>query len=295
MKIPESIHDTYTLKNGLKIPVIGFGTFNLGADHETVVDRICHAAELGYRFFDTASVYMNEQGVGEGLRRSSIPREEFFVSSKVWNQDQGYDGTIAAVQETLQDMKTDYLDLYLIHWPIAYGHDDDWKAMVCETWRAMTELYHAGVIRALGVSNFMQNHLAVLDHEEVPVMANELERNLGYPQDDIHDYCHEHGIVTISYSPIQGIHLKRPLIDELCQKYGKNAAQIVLRWHIQQGSIPIPRSYNYSHMESNLKTFDFSLTDEEMSAISHLEDLAERRHHPDTNRPTLDRHKWTKV
>ena len=295
MNNPKSLQETFTLKNGQKIPVMGFGTFNLGASHETVTDCICHAAELGYRFFDTASVYMNEQGVGEGLRRSGIPREELFVSSKVWNQDQGYEGTIAAVHETLQDMKTDYLDLYLIHWPIAFGHDDDWKIMVSETWRAMTELYHAGVIRALGVSNFMQHHLAVLDHEDVPVMANELERNLGYPQEDIHHYCHDQGIVTISYSPIQGINQDRPLIRTLCSKYGKTAAQIVLRWHLQLGSIPIPRSYNYEHMQSNLEVFDFELTQEEVVAISSLEDLAVRRNHPDTNRVNLDRHKWVKV
>lgn len=299
MHIPKSITETYELKNGVKIPCFGYGTYMFRVDHETSVDRIRHAAQIGYRLFDTASFYMNEQGLGEALRTCGVPMEELFVSSKIWNMEQGYDSTIASFNETLEDMQFDYLDMYLIHWPIAYGHDDDWQFMVKETWRAMTDLYKQGKIRVLGVSNFLQHHLAVLDGEEVPVCVDELERNLGYPQDEIHDFCHENGIVTISYSPLRGINKEWPLIASLSEKYGKNAAQIVLRWNVQQGSIPIPRSYTYEHMQSNMEVFDFELTDEEMAAISALVDVPgpdERpRQHPDVDRINMDRHFKTKI
>lgn len=296
MQTPKSYQDTYELKNGVRIPCIGYGTYMYGVDHETSVDRIRHAAQIGYRLFDTASFYMNEQGMGEALRTCGVPREELFISSKVWNQDQGYDATIASFNETLEDMQMDYLDMYLIHWPIAFGHDDDWQFMVKETWRAMTDLYKQGKIRVLGVSNFLEHHLAVLDGEEIPVCVNELERNLGYPQMEIHDFCHAHDIVTISYSPLRCIHRERPLINALAEKYGKTPAQIALRWNIQLGSIPIPRAYTYEHMSGNLDVFDFELTDEEVAQISSLEDIIERPHqHPDIDRIPLDRHFKTKI
>ena len=297
MQTPKSYQDTYELKNGVRIPCFGYGSYMYGVDHETSVDRIRHAAQIGYRLFDTAGFYMNAQGLGEALRTSGVPREELFVSSKVWNQDQGYDTTIAAFNEELEDMQLDYLDMYLIHWPIAYGHDDDWQFMVRETWRAMTDLYKQGKIRVLGVSNFLEHHLAVLDDMEIPVCVDELERNLGYPQTQIHDFCHENGIATISYSPMRGIKHDRPLLNALGEKYGKNPAQIVLRWNIQLGSIPIPRAYTYEHMESNLDVFDFELTDEEVAAITDLEDIPEQRprQHPDVDRIPLDRHFKTKI
>ena len=294
MNVPKSFQDTYTLKNGLKIPCMGFGTYMYGVSHETSVDCIRHAAQIGYRLFDTASLYMNERGMGETLRTCGVPREELFISSKIWNQDQGYDATMVAFHEGLTDMGMDYYDMYLIHWPIAKDHDDDWQFMVRETWRAMTDLYHQGKIRVLGVSNFLQHHLAVLDDEELPVCVDELERNLGYPQDEIHDFCHENNIVTISYSPLLKVNEPRPLIQSLCEKYGKNAAQITLRWNIQQCSIPIPRSYNYEHMESNMDIFDFELTAEEMAAISALEDI-NKHQHPDVVRIPIDRHWKTKI
>ena len=294
MPIAKSMQDTFTLRNGVQIPALGFGTYKYGVSHETTVDSICLAAQLGYRLFDTASLYMNEQGLGEGLRRSGIPREELFVSSKVWNQDQGYEATMAAFQEGLDDCKLGYYDLYLIHWPIAKDHDDDWQYQVRETWRAMEDLYKAGKIRALGVSNFLEHHLAVLDDAEIPVMVNELERNFGYPQNEIHDYCHARGIVTISYSPLLGATAERPLVTALSQKYGKTPAQIALRWNIQLGSIPIPRSYDETHMRQNMEVFDFELTQEEMDALSALEDI-NKHQHPDVDRIGIDRHWKTKI
>ena len=294
MPVPHSPQDVYTLKNGVTIPVIGYGTYMYGVSHEESVACIRHAAQLGYRLFDTASLYMNEQGLGEALRTSGVPREELFISSKVWNQDQGYDGTMAAFHETLQDMQTDYLDMYLIHWPIAKDHDDDWQQMVLGTWRAMTELYQSGRIRVLGVSNFLQHHLAVLDGQEVPVMVNELERNLGYPQTEIHDFCHENGIATISYSPLAGLKNGHPLLEALSRKYSRSPAQIMLRWNIQLGCIPIPRAYNYEHMQANLQVFDFSLSDEDLAAITAAENPGKHQH-PDIDRIPIDRHWKTKI
>lgn len=296
MAAPKSLSETYTLLNGVKIPCLGFGTYKYMVSHEVTVEMIANAARIGYRLFDTASLYMNERGLGQALRQSGVPRDELFIVSKVWNQDQGYESTLAVIEESLEDLGFDYIDLYLIHWPIPAGHDDDWQQLNLETWRAMEKCYREGKLRALGVSNFLEHHLKpLMEAAEIPIMANELEMNIGYYQSQIHQFCRQNGIQVISYSPLSGIVKERPEISELCKKYNKTPAQISLRWNMQLGSIPIPRSYDYQRMAENIDIFDFDLTSEEISLISSLEDPDRKHQHPDTFRTPIDRHMKTKV
>lgn len=296
MTVPRSLTDTYTLNNGVKIPCIGYGTYQFKVTHEVSVDRNKHATQIGYRLFDTASFYMNEQGLGKALRASGVPREELFIVSKVWNAEQGYESTLAVIDESLEDLGFDYIDLYLIHWPIPHGHDDDWQKLNLETWRAMEKYYREGKLRAIGVSNFLENHLQPLMAEaEIPIMVNELEMNVGYYQSEIHKFCTSNDIRVISYSPMSGIDTVAPQLQDLCQKYGKTPAQISLRWNTQLGMIPIPRSYNYGRMQENIDIFDFELTAEELDYISSIYDDTRRHNHPDTYRFPYERHFKTKI
>lgn len=296
MAVPKSLSDTYTLINGVKIPCFGYGTYKYQVTHEVSVDRIEHAARIGYRLFDTASFYMNERGLGQALRASGVPREELFITSKVWNADQGYESTLAVIEESLEDMGFDYIDLYMIHWPIPYGHDDDWQELNLETWRAMEKCYREGKLRAIGVSNFLEHHLRpLMAKAEVPVMVNELEMNVGYYQSEIHRFCAANNIRVISYSPMSGIDTVSPKLNGLSKKYGKTPAQISLRWNTQLGMIPIPRSYDYGRMKENTEIFDFELTSDEIEYISSILDETRTHSHPDTFRFPYDRHFKTKI
>lgn len=295
MERPKSLTDTYTLNSGVKIPCIGYGTFKYQVTRETSIEMNAQAARTGYRLFDSASFYMNEKSLGDALRLSEVPREELIVTSKVWNADQGYESTLAIIDESLEDLGFDYIDLYMIHWPIPFEHDDDWQQLNLDTWRAMERRYREGKLRAIGVSNFMEHHLRpLMDAAVIPVMVNELEMNVGYYQSEIHEFCKDNGIKVISYSPLSGIEGVSPQLNDLCQKYGKTPAQISLRWNTQLGMIPIPRSYNFDRMAQNIDIFDFELTQDELAYISSIQD--DRNHnHPDTYRFPYDRHFKTKI
>lgn len=296
MQIPRAMSDRVTLKNGVQMPVLGFGTFHWQASHEFTYSSIQLAAETGYRMFDTASFYANEGGTGKGLRLSGVPREELFVASKVWNKDQGYESTLEIVAESLDDLGFDYLDLYMIHWPIPFAHDDDWRELNRETWRAMEKLYNEGKIRALGVSNFLPHHLEpLMEYATVPIMVNELEQSVGYYQKEAHEFCMKEGIQTVSYTPLGGVKSERPELEPIAKKYGKTIAQVCLRWLQQLGSVPIPKSYNPERMKENMDIFDFELTAEEVAFICTLEDTKEKHQHPDIDRIDMDRHMKTKV
>lgn len=262
MTAPKAITDRIKLVNGVEMPCLGFGTFKFKATHEMTYTTLRTAAEAGYRLIDTASLYSNERGIGRGLRESGIPREAFFVASKVWNQDHGYDSTIAAVEESLEDLGFDYIDLYMIHWPIAADHDDDWREQDLQTWRALETLYRDGKIRAIGVSNFLEHHLRpLMEKVEIPIMVNELEISIGYHQQETREFCMKNGIQPIAYTPIGGVRAARPEMRPICEKYGKTPQQICLRWVQQLSCVPIPSTYNRAHMLENLEIFDFQLTD----------------------------------
>lgn len=264
----------FTLHNGVKMPYLGLGVYKSDNDGE-VIDAVHWAIEAGYRHIDTASIYGNEEGVGEGIRRSSIPREEIFVVSKVWNSDQGYDSTLVAFEESLKRLKLNYLDLYLIHWP---GKDK-----FVETWKALEFLYKAGRIKAIGVSNFLKHHLETLLQEaEIVPMVNQMEFHPRLVQQNLIDYCMTNKIQYEAWSPLmRGGIFDIELLKDLSEKYGKSIPQIVLRWDLQKGVITIPKSSNKGRINANADLFDFELSQEDMTRIDQLDRNHRIAEHPD--------------
>lgn len=250
------------LNNGVKIPKLGFGTFKVEDGQETI-DAVKTALEVGYRHIDAASCYDNEESVGQGIVESGVPREEIFITSKVWNTDQGYESTLRAFDLSLKKLGTEYLDLYLIHWP---------KKLNKETWKALEKLYKEGKVRAIGVSNFKEYHLIdLMESAEIKPMVNQIEFHPQLSQPELLKFCKENQIQVVAWGPLmQGQLAKYPLFEELSKKYNKTPAQIVLRWDIQQGVVTIPKSINPDRIKSNADIFDFELTDEDMEKISML-------------------------
>lgn len=279
----KSLTDCYTLSNGVKIPCIGYGTFKT-PNGAAVVDSVVNAIRAGYRHIDTAHRYDNEEGVGEGIRKSGIPREEIFVTSKLGNHHHGYKETLEAFDLSLKKLGLDYLDLYLIHWPAPLVCRDVYKQKNAETWRAMEELYHAGKVRAIGLSNFWQNHIdALLETAEVRPMVNQLEIHPQFPHQELLDYCAKQQIQVESWGPlIQGKAFQYPVLKEVGEKHGKTVAQVCVRWALEKGVLPLPKSNHYERMVENADVFDFSLDEEDMKRISSLEVYGRIGKHPDT-------------
>ena len=279
----KSLADCYTLSNGVKIPCIGYGTFKT-PNGAAVVDSVVNAIRAGYRHIDTAHRYDNEEGVGEGIRKSGIPREKIFVTSKLGNHHHGYKETLEAFDLSLKKLGLDYLDLYLIHWPAPLVCRDVYKQKNAETWRAMEELYRAGKVRAIGLSNFWQNHIeGLLETAEVRPMVNQLEIHPQFPHQELLDYCAEQQIQVESCGPlIQGKAFQYPVLKEVGEKHGKTVAQVCVRWALEKGVLPLPKSNHYERMVENADVFDFSLDEEDMKKISTLEIYGRIGKHPDT-------------
>lgn len=274
--------DTFTLRNGVEIPCVGFGTWQT-PDGETAVKAVKSAIESGYHHIDAAAVYANESGVGQGIQESGIARKDLFVTSKVWNTDRGYSNTMKAFEKTLSDLKLDYLDLYLIHWPANAAHDENWKATNLDTWKALTELYKAKKVRAIGVSNFLPHHLEALAEAEVQPMVDQIEFHPGFIRQETIDYCRKHDIVVEAWSPMgSGEMLKNTTIRTLADKYGKTPAHICIRWCIQHEVIPLPKSVTPSRILDNTKVFDFALSVEDMAIIDAMKDCGWSGNDPDT-------------
>lgn len=263
--MPTSIQDTTTLHNGVKMPWFGLGVFKVKEGSE-VVESVKAAIKNGYKSIDTAAIYQNEEGVGQGIRESGIPREELFVTSKVWNADQGYESTLQAFETSLQKLGLDYLDLYLIHWP---GQD---KERFKATWKALEKLYKDGRVRAIGVSNFHVHHLEdLLEDAEIKPMVNQVEYHPHLAQKELKSFCQNHGIQLEAWSPLkQGQLLDDPTINEIAQKYGKSAAQVILRWDLQNEVVTIPKSIKEHRIIENADIFDFELSHEDMEKIDGL-------------------------
>ena len=250
------------LSNGVKMPSIGFGTYKSGSDEETA-KIIKYALETGYRQIDTASFYGNEVGIGNGIKQSNIKREDIFLVTKLWNDDHGYKKTIEAFNKSLERLQVEYIDLYLIHWP---------NKLNAETWRAFEYLYKEGKVRAIGVCNFKIGHLEELKKTaEIMPMVNQVELHPQSSKEYLLDYCNDNNIQLVAWSPImRGRIFSNELIIGLSEKYKKTIAQIVLRWHIQRGIIPIPKSSNEGRIKENLDIFDFELSADDMNAINSL-------------------------
>ena len=257
------ITGTTALSNGVKMPYLGLGVYNM--NNKEVKTAIHHALETGYRLIDTAAVYGNEKGVGEAVRENSLPREEIFITSKVWNSDQGYESTLKAFDQTMNRLGLDYLDLYLIHWPVSGRYKD--------TWKAFEKLYNEGRIRAIGVSNFLIHHLKDLmkDAEVIP-MVDQVEFHPHLVQQDFQDFCKENDIQSEAWAPLmRGKINDIPLLKGLAEKYEKTPAQIVLRWDLQKGVVTIPKSSNPERIHSNAHLFDFEISEGDMKRIDDLE------------------------
>ena len=278
-----SLTDTFTLSNGVKIPCIGFGTWE-AADGDVAVSSVLSAIKAGYRHIDTAAAYGNEASVGEAIRRSGVPREELFITSKLRNPEHGYESTLRAFADTLQRLGTDYLDLYLIHWPNPKVFRPNYKEHNLATWRAFEELYKAGKIRAIGISNFLPHHMdALLPEVEIKPMVNQIEIHPGLNREEVIPYCQEHGILLEAYSPFsRGALLEHPVLKEIAGKYGKSTAQVCLRWNLQHGYVPLPKSVHEERIRSNADVFDFALTEADMVKLDGMEPCARNSPHPDT-------------
>nr|WP_042188702.1 aldo/keto reductase [Kibdelosporangium sp. MJ126-NF4]CEL18401.1 oxidoreductase of aldo/keto reductase family, subgroup 1 [Kibdelosporangium sp. MJ126-NF4]CTQ97884.1 oxidoreductase of aldo/keto reductase family, subgroup 1 [Kibdelosporangium sp. MJ126-NF4] len=256
---------TLTLNDGVQIPQLGYGVFQIPPDE--VVKTTRTAIDSGYRLIDTATAYDNEEGVGQAVAECGVPREELFITTKVWNDDQGYNETLRAFDVSMAKLGLDYLDLYLIHWPRPR------LDKYVETWRAFEKLQTEGRIRSIGVSNFAPEHIERLTSEcGVVPSVNQVELHPGHPQHELHAYHARKGIITQAWSPIgrnQGL-LEHEKVTAIAEAHGKSTAQVVLRWHIQRGIVAIPKSVRPDRIRANIDVFDFELSGSEVDTISHL-------------------------
>lgn len=266
-----NISDTFTLENNVKIPCIGFGTWQSPAGDVTV-NAVKAAIGLGYKHIDAAAVYENQISVGQGIREAGLYRDDIFITSKLWNSERGYKKTLEAFERTISDLQVDYLDLYLIHWPASSSRFENWEELNLETWRAMTELYNKGHIRAIGVSNFMPHHLEALMKTEVKPMVNQIEFHPGYMQSETVDYCRKNNILIEAWSPLgSGRILDNELLKEMADKYNKSVAQVCIRWCLQNNTLPLPKSITPARIQENSQVFDFEISEEDMMKINNME------------------------
>lgn len=264
---------SYTLNNGVSIPVLGFGTWK-AENGEVAYQAVLEALKAGYRHIDTAAIYKNEESVGRAIRDSGIPRQEIFVTTKLWNTIHSYDETRHAFEESMEKLGLDYLDLYLVHWPNPkpLRENDEWKTRNAEVWRAMEDLYKEGKIRAIGVSNFLPHHLdALLETVRVIPAVNQVRLAPGVYQEEVVDYCREKGILLEAWGPFgQGELFEKKEVQEIAAKHGKSVAQIALAWSLAEGFLPLPKSVTASRIQSNLDCFGIELSKDEREVLKTI-------------------------
>ena len=279
-----NVNSPIKLNNGVEIPCVGYGTFRTAP--AVTAQAVQDAIAAGYRHIDTAKVYENEAGVGQGIKAAGVPREELFVTSKLWNTDRGYEATKAAFQASLDRLGLDYLDLYLIHWPANEKQFGAGAAKInAETWRAMEELYEAGKIRAIGLSNFMPHHVAeLLKTAKIKPMVDQIEVHPGWTHAEEIKKLQAMDIVVEAWGPLGGqgaTVLVDPTMQKIAATHGKSTAQVSLRWILQQGVVPLPKSVHVDRLKQNMELFDFELSNEEMQTIAALPNLGGQCKDPD--------------
>ena len=270
--------ETYTLSNGVTISKIGFGTWQI-PDGEEAYQAVSYALEVGYTHIDTAQVYQNEASVGRAIADSSLSRKDIFLTTKIWNSNRSYDLAKKSIDESLNKLGVDYLDLLLIHWPNPKPLRDHWKEANAETWKAMEDYYKAGKVCAIGVSNFMQHHLeALLETAEIKPMVNQILLAPGCPQEELVSFCRQQDILLEAYSPLgTGSIFKNDVAKQLAEKYHKSVAQVALRWSLQKGFLPLPKSVTSENIMSNVDIFDFELSADDDKKLDRIEGVARQK------------------
>ena len=271
----------FELNNGYRIPAMGFGTYRM-APEDTVASVKC-AIESGWRHIDTATIYGNEKEVGQAVRESGVPREELFITTKLQGRDRGYESTLRAFDRSLEVLGMDYIDLYLIHWPASPFFHDDWKELNAGTWRAFEELYDKGLIKSIGVSNFMPRHLnELLKTARIVPMVNQIEFHPGWLQKDCTDYCRERNILLEAWAPlIKGDILSDKTLGEIAAAHACSPAQVILSWVLAQGIVPLCKSVTPSRIAENLAAETLVLSSEELATISAMSNCGGRCYNPD--------------
>ena len=274
--------DTHKLANGVEIPCLGFGTWQT-PDGDTAIQAVRSAIDAGYTHIDTAQVYGNEASVGKAIRQSGVPRKDLFITTKLWNTNHSYDLTRKSFEESMNKLGLDYLDLFLIHWPNPIAFRDHWQEANAESWKAMEELVDAGRIRAIGVSNFLPHHIkALCETARIAPQVNQIRLCPGDTQEETVSYCRDQQMLIEAYSPLgTGRIFAVPEMQELAKKYDRSIAQICIRWSLQRGYLPLPKSVTPSRIQENLRVFDFSLTEEDMKQISDLKGCVGYAKNPD--------------
>lgn len=277
-----NLETTYTLSDGIEIPVLGFGTWQMPNDEHTA-EIVKQAIDIGYRHIDTAAQYGNEESVGQGIKASGIPRDELFVTTKLYNGHHTYELAKKAIADSLVKLGLDYLDLYLIHWPNPLMYRDNWKKANTESWRAMEEALEAGKIRTLGISNFMPHHLeALLETAKIKPTVNQILLNPSEMQPETVAANNQHNILSEAYSPLgTGKIFEVEELYELAKKYNKTVAQVVLRWSLQHDFLPLPKTSTFERVAENADIFDFEITEEDMTMIDSLKGRAGHMESPD--------------
>lgn len=277
----KSIYDCYTLNNGARIPCVGFGTYKTAGGQSAEVLKL--ALDAGYRYFDTASFYGTEEYLGTALREKRIPRGEVFLASKAWKTEMGYRRVKEAFEESCRRLGTDYLDLYMIHWPLPEDGYADWKQLDLDTWKGMEELYEEGRVRAIGVSNFLPHHIEnLLEHGRVRPAVDQIEFHPGYSQELTVSYCMEQGIRVQAWSPMgRSTLFTNPALTEIAAHYQVSVAQLCIRYAVQRGVIPLPKSSAMERMKQNQDVFGFEIDREDMFRLGTLAPAGWSGLHPD--------------
>ena len=284
-KMMRDIKDTVTLSNGVKMPGFGFGVWQITKGD--TAESVKMAIKAGYRNIDTAAAYQNEKEVGEGIHQAmaelGITREELFISTKLWNDHRGYEMAKEAIETSLANLNIGYIDLYMLHWPAVEKWHSDWRKINADTWKACEEYYDRGLLKSLGVANYLKHHVqALCEDVRIWPMVNQIEYHPGFGQVESTKYCQENGIVVEAWSPLGGGEvLRNKELKKLAEKYGKDTAQICLRWLLQKNIVPLPKSTHEERIITNAKVFDFELTDEDMQIIDKIPYCGGMRFQPD--------------
>ena len=278
----KKVSDKFKLSNGYEIPCVGFGTWQINGD-ETAKNAAINAIKAGYRHIDTAAVYGNEIGVGEAVKNCGIKREELFITSKVWNTMRGYENTLVAFDESIEKLGLEYLDLYLIHWPASKNRFKNWEEINFETWQARVKLYKEGRVRAIGVSNFLPHHLEALMDMEIKPIVNQIEFHPGKMQEEVLSFCRENNILVEAWSPLgRGAVLDNEILKDIAEKYKKSVAQICIKWCLQNGVVPLPKSVTPERVKENADVFDFEISADDMKIITEMPFCGGSPLHPDS-------------